>query len=310
MRGSARSGPRHKAKERRLRAFCRLQGPARRRSYLRPRANDGFGPIFAARRRPGAFLRGEKEEMSAHACFDPVNGHRYPLDVPRWRSDEGRPLLVTHQRGISRKDIDRGERSLWRYRAALPVKIRRPVSLGEGMTPLVERAWDGLRPHVKLEWFNPTSSFKDRGASVMLSYLRQLGVAAVLEDSSGNGGAAVAIRQSPEIFYSSHNWQPLFLQATKSIAYEIWEDCGFVAPDNIIMPVGAGSLLLGCCLGFEELPPPGRSSRRRGSMRRSRSIARRLTRVFRPARMPRWRGPSPGRSPRGRRSKSRCVLAR
>jgi threonine synthase len=238
--------------------------------------------------------------MSGNHYFDPVNGHRYPLDAPRWRSDEGRPLLVTPQRGISRKEIDRGERSLWRYRAALPVKIKRPISLGEGMTPLVERAWDGLRPHFKLEWFNPTLSFKDRGASVMLSYLRQLGIAAVLEDSSGNGGAAVAaygaaaglkvkilapayaspakiaqiraygaevqlidgpreesqaeaIRQSQEIFYSSHNWQPLFLEGTKSIAYEIWEDCGFVAPENIIMPVGAGSLLLGCYLGFKEL---------------------------------------------------------
>ena len=38
----------------------------------------------------------------------------------------------------------------------------------------------------------PTGSFKDRGASVMLSLLRAQGVAAVLEDSSGNGGAAVA----------------------------------------------------------------------------------------------------------------------
>ena len=34
--------------------------------------------------------------------------------------------------------------------------------------------------------------FKDRGASVMLSLLRQQGVTDVLEDSSGNGGAAVA----------------------------------------------------------------------------------------------------------------------
>ena len=38
----------------------------------------------------------------------------------------------------------------------------------------------------------PTGSFKDRGASVMLSLLRAQGITAVLEDSSGNGGAAVA----------------------------------------------------------------------------------------------------------------------
>ena len=44
----------------------------------------------------------------------------------------------------------------------------------------------------KLEWFNPTGSFKDRGASVMLSHLASQGATRVLEDSSGNGGAAVA----------------------------------------------------------------------------------------------------------------------
>ncbi len=38
----------------------------------------------------------------------------------------------------------------------------------------------------------PTGSFKDRGASVMLSLLREQGIAHVLEDSSGNGGAAVS----------------------------------------------------------------------------------------------------------------------
>ena len=41
-----------------------------------------------------------------------------------------------------------------------------PVSLGEGCTPLVEKEWEGARLRFKLEWFAPTSSFKDRGAAV------------------------------------------------------------------------------------------------------------------------------------------------
>ncbi len=123
---------------------------------------------------------------------DPLNGALYSLDVPRWRSDDGAPLLVTPQGGIGRDDIERGTRSLWRYRAALPVAIKQPISMGEGCTPLVERAWGHLKPFFKLEWFSPTGSFKDRGASVMLSYLRERGVASVLEDSSGNGGSAIA----------------------------------------------------------------------------------------------------------------------
>lgn len=242
--------------------------------------------------------------MQLPAYIDPLNGKHYSLDIPRWCSDEGKPLLVTELTGISRDEIDRATRSLWRYRAALPVEIAKPITMGEGCTPLVEKKWGELRPHFKLEWFNPTASFKDRGTTVMLSFMRQLGVDAVLEDSSGNGGASVsaygaaggmrvkilapattspmkvaqmhafgaevqlvegpreeseaeAIRQSKQIFYSSHNWQPFFLQGTKSLAYEIWEDCGFSAPDNVIMPVGAGSSLLGCYTGFKELLAAG-----------------------------------------------------
>jgi threonine synthase len=242
--------------------------------------------------------------MQSPCYIDPVSGSQYPLDVPRWCSDQRRPLLITPQAGISRDDIDRGTRSLWRYRASLPVEIAHPISMGEGCTPIVQQQWGRFRPYFKLEWFNPTASFKDRGTTVMLSLLRQIGVDAVLEDSSGNGGASVAafgaaggmgvkilapaytspvkvaqvraygaevqlvegpreeseaeaIRQSESTFYSSHNWQPFFLQGTKSLAYELWEDFNFSAPDNVIVPVGAGSSLLGCHIGFTELMAAG-----------------------------------------------------
>jgi threonine synthase len=64
--------------------------------------------------------------------------------------------------------------------------------MGEGCTPLVSRNWHGSPTLFKLEWFTPSGSFKDRGASVMISILRQQGIDRVLEDSSGNGGCAVA----------------------------------------------------------------------------------------------------------------------
>jgi threonine synthase len=238
--------------------------------------------------------------MPAASYIDPRNGRTYPLDVPRWCSDAGTPLLITPGSGISRDDIESSSRSLWRYRAALPVDIANPITLGEGCTPLVQQAWGDLSPYFKLEWFNPTGSFKDRGSAVMLSFLRQIGVDAILEDSSGNGGSSMAglgaaggmrvkiitpastspakiaqvraygaeiqlvegpreeseaeaIRQSNETFYASHNWQPFFLEGTKSLAYELWEDLGFRAPDNVVIPVGAGSSLLGCAFGFREL---------------------------------------------------------
>jgi len=44
----------------------------------------------------------------------------------------------------------------------------------------------------KLEFMMPTGSFKDRGMTVMVSYLKSHGVTEVLEDSSGNAGASLS----------------------------------------------------------------------------------------------------------------------
>lgn len=120
------------------------------------------------------------------------SGATYPLSDPRWRGDDLSPLRVSDLQGITPDRIDQAERSLWRYRKVLPVDADSRVSMGEGCTPLVERVWDGAPVRFKLEWFNPTSSFKDRGVSVMMSHLQQQGATRVLEDSSGNGGASVA----------------------------------------------------------------------------------------------------------------------
>jgi threonine synthase len=62
-----------------------------------------------------------------------------------------------------------------------------------------------------------------------------------------------ALRQSERIFYASHNWQPFFVEGTKTLAYELWEQLGFRAPDNIVVPLGYGSNVLGCERGFAEL---------------------------------------------------------
>ncbi|GAA4688943.1 pyridoxal-phosphate dependent enzyme [Pseudonocardia yuanmonensis] len=231
------------------------------------------------------------------------SGRRYPLDEPRWRGDDGSPLMVEPSPGLTRERVDPAVRSQWRYATALPLPLE-PVSLGEGTTPLVPYRVDDLDLDLKLEWFNPTASFKDRGSSVMVSLLRAQGVRAILEDSSGNGGSSVAayaaaagivatilapestspakiqqsrahgavvdlvpgsrqatadeaVRRSAEVFYASHNWHPFFLQGTKLLAYELWEDLGFAAPDAVVLPCGAGSLVLGCHLGFSELLAAG-----------------------------------------------------
>ncbi|ACZ87255.1 threonine synthase [Streptosporangium roseum] len=120
------------------------------------------------------------------------SGRRYAVTDRRWRGEDGTPLALSPMPGLTPDQIDTSERSLWRYHAAIPVSPRHRVSLGEGFTPMLPLDWNGLRVHFKLEWFNPTSSFKDRGITVMISHLRGQGETHVLEDSSGNGGSSVA----------------------------------------------------------------------------------------------------------------------
>jgi len=67
-----------------------------------------------------------------------------------------------------------------------------PLRLGEGNTPLVSAEFDGRRLLLKSDQLNPTGSYKDRGAGVMIAWLREWGVSSVAEDSSGNAGCAVA----------------------------------------------------------------------------------------------------------------------
>jgi threonine synthase len=62
-------------------------------------------------------------------------------------------------------------------------------------------------------------------------------------------------------FYASHNWHPLFIEGVKTVAYEIWEQLGYRAPDNVIAPAGFGSNVLGLYRGFSELLARGQVDR-------------------------------------------------
>src|SRR5690349_5005048 len=66
-----------------------------------------------------------------------------------------------------------------------------------------------------------------------------------------------ALQAVGESFYASHNWQPFFIEGTKTLAYELWEQLGFRVPNNILVPTGYGSNILGLERGFEELERGG-----------------------------------------------------
>src|SRR5690606_14336476 len=81
--------------------------------------------------------------------------------------------------------------SLWRYAAMLPVQPH--VTIGEGMTPLVDTRFNGLGFRAKLEYLNPTGSYKDRGTTALINHLKTYGVTDIVEDSSGNAGSSIAM---------------------------------------------------------------------------------------------------------------------
>ncbi|HLE15681.1 MAG TPA: pyridoxal-phosphate dependent enzyme [Anaerolineales bacterium] len=82
---------------------------------------------------------------------------------------------------------------IWRYRHTFNLAADTPlISLGEGNTPLLWDRIGDLEVAFKLEYLNPTGSFKDRGSSLLASFLRSRGVEAAVEDSSGNAGASFA----------------------------------------------------------------------------------------------------------------------
>jgi threonine synthase len=66
-----------------------------------------------------------------------------------------------------------------------------------------------------------------------------------------------ALGASDDSFYASHNWHPFFIEGTKTLAFELWEQLGFRVPDNILVPTGYGSNILGLERGFDELQRSG-----------------------------------------------------
>ncbi|HEY2762669.1 MAG TPA: threonine synthase [Pseudonocardiaceae bacterium] len=110
------------------------------------------------------------------------------------------PLEVGYDFGrITRRDIESGPRSIWRYRGLLPVPgaVDEYPNTEPGMTRLIRAdrlaAALGMRQvWVKDDTGNPTHSFKDRVVAVALAAARQLGFRVLACPSTGNLANAVA----------------------------------------------------------------------------------------------------------------------
>ena len=112
--------------------------------------------------------------------------------------------------------------TLWRYAEVLPGS-EDPVTLGEGMTPLlplrfVSRSGGFESLYLKDEAQNPTGSFKARGMATAITMARQLGVRRVALPSAGNAGSAAAAYGAlaglaVDVFLPEETPEPMRLEA-------------------------------------------------------------------------------------------------
>lgn len=123
-------------------------------------------------------------------------GTVYDQDIYSCPRSDGILEPVRERRRVSSiADLKGPGPGIWQYRALLPA-AGEPVSLGEGNTPLIESR-DlgpslGLSLYFKDEGRNPTGSFKDRAASVMVTMEKRRGPSVLVTSSSGNAACAVA----------------------------------------------------------------------------------------------------------------------
>jgi len=97
---------------------------------------------------------------------------------------------------VSKNELrDRSQLGIWQFAQFLPQFA--PISCGEGNTPLLPSRSMGRKLGIKLffkdEGRNPTGSFKDRSAAVMLAAEKALGHTACATATSGNAGGALAL---------------------------------------------------------------------------------------------------------------------
>ncbi len=98
----------------------------------------------------------------------------------------------------------------------------------------------------------PCDIFVPKGnSSEKLNQIKAFG--ANIHEVAGSREDVAAEAQKDALSYAGHNWHPLFIQGTKSIAYELWEQNNYESPKNIVTVAGNGSLVLGIYEGFKEL---------------------------------------------------------
>ncbi|HEX2160728.1 MAG TPA: threonine synthase [Thermoleophilaceae bacterium] len=129
-------------------------------------------------------------------------GTTYPLEARYVCDDCFGPLEVAYDfsdldAASTRRKIQAGPQSIWRYSDFLPFESQPRTALAAGVTPLLraDRLAERLglgEVWVKNDAANPTHSFKDRVVTVALAKAQELGYEVVACASTGNLANAVA----------------------------------------------------------------------------------------------------------------------
>jgi len=120
-------------------------------------------------------------------------GQKFSLEEQVWKCSCGGLLDIQFQPAFPLEKIKKRKPTMWRYREAIPISADQDIiSFEEGFTPLLPVNFNGKKAWLKQDHLFPTGSYKDRGSSVLMSKVKELGIQKVVEDSSGNAGCSIA----------------------------------------------------------------------------------------------------------------------
>ena len=244
-------------------------------------------------------------------------GREYPVDPIYVCEFCFGPLEVVYdykkiKRVLTRKNIEKREKSLWRYKELRPIDGEPQVGLKSGFTPLVRadnlaKALGVKELYVKDDSVaHPTLSFKDRVVAVALTKAREFGFETVACASTGNLAHSVSAQGAKAGFkrfvfipatleqskivaslvyepnlvavdgnydevnrlcseiankyrwaFVNINIRPFYAEGSKTQGFEIIEQLGWEAPDNVVVPCASGSLLTKIWKSFKEFKEIG-----------------------------------------------------
>lgn len=118
--------------------------------------------------------------------------NHFSLTDKIWKCHCGALLDIEFNAEFPIDEIAKRSTSIWRYKEAIPVPDSHIISFSEGFTSLEDAFLYNIPLLIKHDYLFPTSSFKDRGASVLISKISEMGIKVIVEDSSGNAGTSIA----------------------------------------------------------------------------------------------------------------------